>query len=353
MDYKILYIEDNDPSSIIGDLEQYGFILQYHEPKEFESSINITKKSDAELILLDFRLTGKGAAFDAPTIAQTLRTIHSDQKRDIPIVLISSEENISGYYKDFTSQDLFDLAIPKNQLSQSLKKYTNRFKDLIVGYKDLATTISSGKPLDSLLKIPDFIKEKISPKAIDSLSNEKYIGNSFMASSFIWNHVVRPSGLLIGEDILAARLGIAKDSKNWGELKGHLECFKYTGIFSKSYDRWWSKGLELWWETEINNESSLRRLEAAQRAKYIIDVLKLKNLKPAERGEHARSDYFWTVCMRKKTPLDPIDGFEKDVDKNTWEDPEYFSLIGVSELESTKTLKMLDRKRYKDETREL
>jgi hypothetical protein len=353
MTYKILYIEDGDPGSIISDLESHDFSVEYHEPKDFEESITKAASDDIDLLLLDFRLSDSKAIYDAPTLAQTIRTKDTDHYRNTPIVLISSEDNISGYYKDYTSQDLFDFAISKKVFSENLPKYTVRMNSLINGYNSLVEIMESKRDLSELLKIPEAIDSEISPRIRDLLYSGRYKNNSFMASTFIVNHLVKPSGLLIGEEILAARLGVDIKSSGWVEFRESLNELKYEGIYSDSYARWWSAGLELWWEANFKDNPSIKRLKAKHRVELIKKALGIVDLEPAQKLLHAKSDYFWTICSSTKAPLDPIDGFEKDKWAEPWEDPEYFSLVGVSRQSSIKFLKIIDRKRYSKEAEKI
>lgn len=350
MAYNILYIEDNDPSSITADLENYGLSVKNHEPADFEVSLHEAMKYEVDLLLLDFRLTDKTAVFDAPTLAQTIRTKNTSNHRRLPIVLISSEGVISDYYKDYTSQDLFDFAISKKQLSENLGKYTTRMISLVEGYKLLDECIKEGKSFESLLKIPKPIEAKFSPSAKDLLNSEKITSCSFMASTFIINHLVKSSGILIGEDILAARLGVDKQSPDWEALKEYLSEYKYDGIYSDAYTRWWSLGLELWWKANFTENSALKRLNAGKRIELLEKKFNLNKLEIAQKIEHSKSDYFWTVCQIKRAPLDPMDGFEKDKNIMPWEDPLYYSLLAASELSSPKKMKLIDRKRFLKES---
>ena len=353
MKCKILYIEDADPSTIIANLESHNFTVEHHNPEDFETSIMKATDPNIDLLLLDFRLSNATAIYDAPTLAQTIRTMHTTNHRDLPIVLISTEENISGYYKDYTSQDLFDFAITKDDLSTNLEKYSIRMNSLIHGYRELTKCIAAEQPLETLLNVPQSIQDKLSPKIIDLLDSDKYKKNSFMASSFILNHLVKPSGVLVGEDILASRLGVDIKSPGWGELKEHFNDIKYTGVYSDSYTRWWSAGIELWWKANCANSPSIKRSKAIQRVEKIKEIIRIENIEPAQKIEYSKSDYFWTICNVTKKPLDPMDGFEMDRNIEPWEDAVYLSLLGVSESESPKVLKILDRKRYNQESKEL
>lgn len=347
MAFKVLYIEDNDPASIQADLEGMGFEVIHHDPAGFEDAIQRINNDNIDLLLLDFRLSDKTAIYDAPTIAQTIRTKNTGNHRDLPIVLISSEDNISGYYKDYTSQDLFDFSISKKQMSENLDKYTARMKSLIEGYSAIKDTSSdSSKSLIDLLALPKPVANKFNIRVKEFLQSVKCRESTYMASDFILNHIVKPSGLLIGGDILAARLGVSITSPHWEHIKSLLDEHKYTGLFSDAYERWWSVGLEIWWKSISSDNPSLKRLRSKERKSILEEKLGLTDLVEAQKSEHSKSDYFWTICSKLLTPLDAIDGFEKNSDKEAWEDKEYFSILGVSELKSLNELRAIDRARY-------
>ncbi|OUS67680.1 hypothetical protein B5G52_21550 [Pseudoalteromonas sp. A601] len=348
MAYNILYIEDGNPESTISDLKKCKELtVEYHDPLDFEGSIAAATATSVDLLLLDFRLSDKkGVIYDAPTLAQTLRTQHSKTHRDIPIVLISSEDKISGFYKDYTSQDLFDFAISKKALSEQHDKYTGRMKSLISAYSMLATSKSECSAIFSMLKIPPIIEEKFDVRVKDILESNKIRNNIFMASDFLLNRIVKPSGLLIGEDILAARLGVSLSSEDWPDLLAMLGDYKYSGVFADTYKRWWFSGVDMWWKSVSPDHPSLKRLRATQRVEILKSVLGIVNINAAEKSLYSQSDYFWTICNQSLRPLDPIDGFEKNVTKDPWIDKTYFSAEGASSLESLNDIATIDRKRY-------
>lgn len=345
MTFKILYIEDAEPDTIISEMSK-EFTVVHHDPREFEGTISqIT--DDIDLLLLDFRLSDKEAIYDAPTLAQTIRTKNTVNHKNLPIVLISSEDNISGFYKDYTSQDLFDFAVSKKDLLENVDKYSTRLKSLIKGYAAIsAVNTDAQKSLTQLLNCPALIAGKLSPRVIDTLESEKHTTDTYMASDFILNHIVKPVGILIGEDILLSRLGVMKGSEGWEKLKTHLEAYRYNGVFEETYNRWWFSGIEDWWKMISPEAPSLKRLKASERKLILEQKLGINELNVAQKSEHSKSEYFWTMCSKHQTPLDPIDGFESVKSTETWEDKEYFSLIAVSELESLKKITPLSRKRY-------
>lgn len=321
MAYRIIYLEDLDPGSIIHDLEQFDFKVDHYVPKVFEETISEVLKYD--LLLFDFRLTGADAIFDAPTIAQTLRTLNSKHHQDVPIILISSETKITDYYKDLTSQDLFDLSISKDTLLKNLDKYTSRFKGLIEGYNCIKDT---GFDIDAALNINARQREILDYRIFEKLNTPIYSSDVFAFSSFILKEMIQSIGVLFGEDVLLARLGVSKESPDRTKLLTLFEDFKYKGIYSSSYNRWWSDGLIEWWDSKIKDKSSLRRLNADERVKKLIDLTGL-DLKVQSKTEFAKSSKFWTICKDSSLPIDPIDGLEISK-KNLlpWQETEYLSI---------------------------
>ena len=321
MTYKILYIEDLDPGSIIHDLNSHGFEVTHHIPKNFEDTIKEIKGYD--LLLFDFRLTETTAIFDAPTVAQTLRTINSENHKDIPIVLISSETKISDYYKDLTSQDLFDLSLTKDTLLNNMVKYSKRFTSLINAYQKV-----KNEKFDVLkvLNFPTDQNKAIDYRIIEKLNRDMFSNDVFAFSSFILKNLIQSIGPLIGEDVLSARLGVSKTSDNWEKLKSNFEHFKYKGIFSDSYNRWWADGLIDWWKNHIDGDNSLRKLNAEQRINKLSEITKL-SLTSQAPTKYAKSTSFWTICKETHLPIDPIDGLELHKnDLYEWQEKEYLSL---------------------------
>ncbi|WP_417611460.1 hypothetical protein [Owenweeksia hongkongensis] len=321
MAYKILYIEDLEPGSIIHELTSYGFEVKHHMPKVFEETIKAVNGYD--LLLFDFRLTETTAIFDAPTIAQTLRTINSDNHRDIPIVLISSETKISDYYKDPTSQDLFDLSLTKDNLLRNVGKYAKRFESLIKAY----VTIKEEKfDVFKVLNVPDKQIERMDYRIVEKLKRDTFNDNIFAFSGYILNNLIQTIGPLFGEDVLSARLGISKKSNDWEKLKSHFDGFKYKGIFSDSYNRWWSSGLIDWWKKYNDGVNNLRRLNSGQRLARLKEITDL-SLIVQEPTKHAKSTSYWTICKESHQPIDPIDGLELNKKELLgWQEKEYLSI---------------------------
>jgi hypothetical protein len=324
MAYSILYVEDLDPSSIVHDLQRNGFDVRHHSPEDFEKTLVVTKSFD--LLLLDFRLTAKKAVFDAPTIAQTLRTLNSNAHQDIPIVLISSEEKIKDYYRDFTSQDLFDISLTKSDLLNNLEKYAQRFKSIVDAYKLIKNTKFN---VDKVLSVPDEIQ--LDYRITQKLNSDIRSNDVYAFSNFVLNQIVTSIGVLIGEDVLSSRLGVSKKSKDWESLKDLLDFARYRGVFSSSYNRWWADQVLYWWKELTNSELSLRRMNADQRTKIISKETGL-NLTALSKTKFANSSNFWTICKETYLPIDPIDGLELEIRQQLpWQEKEYLSIQAAIE----------------------
>ncbi|WP_296057151.1 hypothetical protein [uncultured Amphritea sp.] len=351
MAYNIVYLEDQQPDSIEHELKGNGFSVSHCKPDEFEKTLGDIKALNPDLILMDFRLHAGALDFNAPPFAQYFRSETTSGNKFIPIVLISTEEIIKQYHKDYTSFDLFDFAVSKEKFLDNISIYAQLCTDLIEGYQAIAEIQKSGEHLLELLKIPDDISYSIDSRLKDTLSIEQYNIDVYMASGFILNQIVKPVGLLIGDDVLSSRLGISSQSEDWEALVEHLKVYRYNGIFSNTYSRWWSAGFDAWWRTNISRTHP-RRLEAAERKKLIEEKLGLNNLEPLEVVEGAFSSRFWTICSKTSNALDPSDGYEliNDGINQPWLEPAYLSfnfLINADGKEINK-LKEADRERFKE-----
>lgn len=358
MTYKIVYLEDLQPDSIEREINRQGFEVIHINPEgSFEDTLSQIQSVGADLLLMDFRLNAGVAKFNAPPFAQFFRSEVINHNQSLPIVVISSENNIRDYYRDYTSIDLFDFAVDKETFLRKTTKYCLLFKELIENYRLLHQKQStSGIIGTELLCIPENIKRRIDRRLIDMLSIEKYQSDPFMMSGFLLSAVVKPIGLLIGPDVLAARLGISSKSKDWSILLNHLAEYKYSGLYSKTYERWWSQGIEVWWDLNFSKEPILRRLTSSERCKLISEKYQLQNLTPIDKLEFSNSSRFWTICMGYHKPLDPIDGFEiiKDLNSSPWLEPKFYSLdflVNHAKPEIIKQLKDQERMRFLERVR--
>jgi len=348
MAYKILYIDDLETKSREKDIENLDYEVRLYNPTSNISDLfnEFEEFKGVDASVLDYRLT-KGennACFDAPTIAQTLRTKHKEDLQDFPLVLMSNEDiKINEYDKDLTSQDLFDFALTKQAFSDDMPNFKKKLDSFIKTYEAIKLNKFD---LTKILDIEDdsILHSRIKPNTI------KIGKNVFMFSNFLYYEVIRPIGTLIGEDVLSARLGVSKESNDWDKLLDAIKPSLYTGIFSDYHKRWWMDKINSWWSDTITSETSLRRLNAGERVELLKNKLGLANLIPLTKTKHSVSSNFWTICKYSKEPIDPFDGIELLKEYHPWQEKEYISIeIALTKMDNFKEIVSdIDKKAIRD-----
>lgn len=347
MGYKILYVDDQDPASKKADFENLGFEIITHKPTNDFKAIELKVRDGIHALVLDYKLTegeGEQACFDAPTIAQYVRTMHSADGFNIPIVLMSNQTNFTDYYNnDFTSQDLFDFTISKQDFVTHQALFGEKLNSFIAAYQK----IKSDNNLISSLNIEEtqIVLHSRFVSSFDQLNN-----NHFKISSLIYDDLLCSVGVTIGEDILSARLGVSKSSADWGQVLASLNSATYVGVFSDIKKRWWMDGVNKWWSETITSETSIRHLNAEERVGLLKSKLGLENLTPLIKTNHSVSSNFWTICKYSKAPLDPFDGIELLNNYLPWQEKEYLSIDSALEkMEDYKNfVSDIDKKAIRD-----
>lgn len=344
MAYNILYIEDLDAETRNLTFERDNFKITSLPPSDsIDKIINDINEVNPDLIILDYILTeGSNLKFcNAPTIAATLRSLTAiDSFKERPIVLMSNKDNIvNSYRKDYTSHDLFDYAITKDNATKNCtEKFIAKCISFIEAYKKIA---EEKFVLPNILQV----EQKLIHSKLSFYLNESN-QSLYEYSRFIFEHLIRCSGMLIGEEILSARLGVSKDSHDWEELKTKLDSFKYKGVFSNSYNRWWMNSINYWWLNTLEQEYSLRHHNAEERVKILKDKLKL-DLQVSTPSDKNLSTNYWNICKQTKLPIDPFDGIELlEEEFMVWQDKDYVSIDGyLEDIEKySKIVSDLDRK---------
>ncbi|GHV15658.1 hypothetical protein FACS1894169_07750 [Bacteroidia bacterium] len=325
---KVFYIEDLDPESRIETLKSDSFkIVSFKPDVNIDDIIQKIIDENPDIILMDYKLTeGSELSYcDAPTIASTLRSKYNNAIKERPIVLISTLDNIVKLYKkDYTSHDLFDYAISKERALENTEYFRCKCLSFLNSYTDI---VKNKFDLDKILGLNgeiNLIHSKI------RIQLNKDIQSAYEFSRFIFEHLIRCSGLLIGEDILSARLGVSKDSTDWGKLKEKLLEYKYIGIFSDVYDRWWMSKIEFWWNDILKIDYPLRQYDVTERVLLLQKQLGLNDLNEVKSSSMNLSKNYWSICKETQLPLDPFDGIELlDEEYKPWQDKEYVSIEGA------------------------
>ncbi len=254
-------------------------------------------------------------------IAQEIRTRQKRGllKKQIPIVLFSANDNVM---LEDLGKNLFDLCIEKNEVTDdNIKTFRKQMVDLSFAYQLLTKKVGLSTVFNKNVK------------SIDS----RFVGELEMLKNtpinvrvrFLLNEFINRQGILIDEDVLAARLGIDKDqSEDWDTLKIQLTNLEYKGVFCNGWKRWWASSLEKWWNDTLKEKTRLRTTPANIRVEKIKEYYNLSNIVAASVIDKANSQDFWTVCKGCGKPLDTIDGLLiSGQDKlYPWQEPEYVSI---------------------------
>lgn len=345
MPYKIIYIDDEttERSQTYADgLANLGLIkIIVITPTKFEELITelITKQDTFDALIIDLKLDGnqigeRTATYTAPSLASGIRSkcFNDDGfKKEFPIFLISSSENLKKFYDpDTSSHDLFDSTFTKTSVSE----FGAQYESLIFSFIDAYKTIQEGKTdFEKILNIKSLsgIDDRVFTSRF--LSGENIPVSEI--SQFIFNEILMKSGILIDQDILAARLGINyHESENWENLLILLTGTVYTGVFSSSLKRWWAKDVMKWWNQNFE-DITLIRLNASERLKLIKEKFNFERLIEAKQIPKTTSTKFWTICQGNNLPLDPQDGFLIDGNQiYSWQDKRYLSLESLLERDA-------------------
>lgn len=341
MAYKLIYIDDENTREVHADSLSKGGVLeiQFVIPSLLEKTRDelLNNKDNLDGIILDLKLDGnkeasEHATYTAPSLAQAIRSSFSNPEGgfdfEVPIFLLTSQENIEKYYEyDLTSHDLFDYIFFKQNLSKE-----NDYIDTIVGVIESYRTLSSTE--NNLNDILGIDLGELNQNIFPSKFYEKGLTTNYILSNYILRNVIKKPGILICEKILGARLGVdIENSTNWNKLKEILsDSVSYKGIYSAVFTRWWSHRLINWWRDEFPLSAPLIRLNAEERVALILDKFKLDGIVPAKPITKATESKFWTICQAIEKPLDIKDGILlDDSEAKVWQDKQYISLESILE----------------------
>lgn len=335
--YKIIYLDDEKDSlvnAIIQKLESSNTLkISWTKPLPFEKEIDHLKAAlkDYDAIFLDLKLdgpqeNGEKVIYQAPPLAQMIRTLATENEvPSIPIILCSTEERIhQSYSKDFTSHDLFDWTFIKDQIDY---KTIEKIISIIKGYNVL-----NEKPID-FNKLLERSYHEIDKRILSRFINEEN-PPIHEVSRYILKGIVKPVGVLINENTLAARLGIDKNnSDDWENLiSQYFGNASYTGVFSEGWARWWNdKTIDIFEDLTNENLPSLTAVERVELLKKFTNFEKLIAAKPLM---FFTSQYFWNICELTELPVDPFEAYKIDnrIEPKPWQDYKYVSLFGMVEL---------------------
>lgn len=332
---KYYYIDDdpNSQNKVQGFENNELSIVAMQHKDSWEEQLKFLKEKedDYDGLILDLKLddlpnsNNKRAEFRGTSLAQEIRTRQKEGfLKCFPIVLFSANDKTQQALEK-SGMDLFDIYIDKSKLNdEAFLMFAPQIIDVSDGYRRLSDSSLSVKDVFNITD--DQIDSRFISEYHETKKSPVHIQARFMITEFLYKQ-----GLLVNEDVLAARLGIDKDkSEDWAVLLNELTCAKYNGVFSKGWSRWWMRLVEQWWEktVESNEFKFLRSTPAPERVDRIKQATQLTRLVAAEKIDKANSDGFWTVCKGNNRPLDPVDGLLIQGQDNlySWQEPEYVSV---------------------------
>lgn len=338
MEKQFLYIDDVPNAEAyekVQGFEKEGYLrITSNQPKStWEEQLSYIKEYDnlqlVDGLILDLRLDDypnedqQKANFRGTSLAQEIRTRQKEGNlHPFPIILFSGNDKIEQSLEN-SGKDLFDICIDKGSINgDSYLNFRPKFYALAEGYKTIAESI---KDVKVLLNIElSYIDERFLFEFEKCLNYPTHI-----VSSFILKELIEKQGLLIDEQILAAKLGVdISNSEDWQKLLDSIYQTKYMGIFHQGWNRWWMPLVETWWQETISEKLYLRSTPALKRVELIKEITGLAGLNPADKIEKADSTEFWTICRGYNKPLDPVDGLMIEGQENLfpWQEPEYVSI---------------------------
>lgn len=312
-------------------------------PEEFESQfqrIEALAEGDGCFgLLVDLRLdqdadeaSGSKVYYRGPTLAQELRTRMAEgELSSFPIVLWSMNDNIAySYAPDSSSHDLFDAVYAKDDGRNILGKHVaSELFSLASGYHELNEFFDpkAGFALEKVLGLVEGDRDHLDPRLVSFLKGKVV----YETAGKIMNTLIRPEGVLVSENMLAARLGIdvTHSMDSWLQLLAKLDDTFYSGVFHDAWPRWWMHRIEAWWAELVSYKASLRKYTAPERVELINRKYGLE-LTAATPIEENYSSRYSTVCVATGAPLDPVDGFKVfSPRQDSWQDSRYVSVSAV------------------------
>lgn len=278
-------------------------------------------------LILDLKLDGGGVdstKFTATSLAQWISSyVISEAKSAKPLVLLSNDLQCANFREDITSHDLFDMVWERSgRLDWDM--LANILNILAEDYKKLNEDHS--KNLKILLQNDtiDMGATYFAP----FLDSAKFNVRQF--ASFILNDLFVHPGLLISENLLAARYGvdIEKSGAAWKIFKDkYLGVAQYRGLFGSITEVYWSrKSYEVF--LQLSGGRSATSMTTTQRVKALKEnITEAHGLIAYEPVDEKTSTYCWAIDEVTRQPLDSSEGYmiQEDGGLKLWQEPRFLS----------------------------
>lgn len=300
--------------------------------KQFREFDKLTDKLKEEWdsidgLILDLKLNGGGpnsTKYTATSLAQWISSyVVTEGKTAKPIVLLSNDLKCANYSADVTSHDLFDIVKERSGNIQ-----WDHFAELLaICAEDYAKlNEDSSKNLFEILQSDEI---DITAGYLAPFTNPAKFNVSQFAS-FILNDLFLHPGILISEELLAARLGVDIESSGrcWREFKDkYFGITRYRGAFGAMEERYWSNR-----SIDIFIKMTDGQSPASMTTKQRVDILKSVCTEAAGLVHYepiglSGSLYCWAIDEVTKKPLDVTEGYMllEETGLKFWQEPRYLS----------------------------
>lgn len=343
-----VYYDDEKPISVKAYIDavtenfndEYHLVINHLSPRPWDTQIKLIREGHYSGIILDLRLDtqaqwegdsiGKKAQYRAEELAQKIRVDATEGIiPDVPIVLWSTDQNLnnSGFSRDSTPKDLFDLKVVKTSISNKASEIRLKLIALAEGYRIIEQSYSESMiRLDKCLNLPVHVEEYIDPRIISYFSVDIKPPIHDVAR-YILDEIIRKPGILIDEHLLATRLGISiQESEKWAVFLDDILSFaRYTGVFYKGWTNFFGDELYGWWRQNFQ-ESNLKTLKASERVELINNRYAGYNLTPLSSSSDDPEGKYWYNCMITGKPISQKSSFlVSDPHKLPWQESLYLS----------------------------
>ncbi len=346
-EYKILYLEDLSPESIVKELSAQRLQVDTIDVVNQDTVKTSLADKSYKAFLMDYRLDSSGGVLNAPELAGRLRTQAKEgfETIEVPIILITDETQLRILKLPQETQDLYDLVMPKKAFLDNAPWSAEIIRSFIEAYEIIK---ANRENLSTILGIKEDEKNVLIDYRLEA-EYKKLKEDVFASSHFLFNYFVCSTGSLIDDIVLAARFGVdkGKSGEAWDLLKTILkdEGCQYQGIMHKAYSKWWMQRVKAWWEKAIPELKSFRYVPAEERVEMLNKKIGLELVAAAPIEEDMSHEY-WNVCVATGGPIDPVDGYICNRRfKREWEENDYVSLRGALEHPTyQENLSKIDRK---------
>lgn len=241
---------------------------------------------------------------DIKSLGQSDLTV-TKKFKDIPLILLSSEFNLSSIYKrDKTSHDLFDMFFTKSDSPENSALMSEKIYSVANAYKVINSVCNEGKDRKALFSIDG------DEELIFVLSNQEIqhaIAKTdvpHLIAGFILKQIIQKTGILYSDKDIAAKLGLSLD-----DLDEKIISFfddngcRYKGVFSDGWRRWWAcktdAALENLLDARPIKLSAVERVQAINRK---LD-LSLQPFRSKWNGSDSEKYMFSCACCQLPTEI--------------------------------------------------